>query len=140
MKPRTLLIITAIVLLLIEAAIWKSTATAQDVSAAAITAAVAADTKPRTAEHVTPAYTAEQAQASALAVPAPAAAPPASLVVVTVCNQIVGIVAADTEGNLHPLNIEGLGDGRLKSILARVPQKVVVDTGCAAEPNRQPIF
>lgn len=92
------------------------------------------------AEKIAPAYTPEQSQASALAVPPPAQSPPASIVVVTVCNQIVGMVVADAEGNLHPLDIEGLGDGRLKSIIAKIPQRIVVDTGCATEPDRQPIF
>lgn len=72
--------------------------------------------------------------------PSPSAAKPSSLVIVTVCNQIVGIVAADTEGNIHPLNIEGLGDARIKSIIERVPQRIVVDAGCQTEPDRQPIF
>lgn len=118
MKARTALTLLAIVVLLIETLIYKATA----------------------GEPITPAYTPEQAQASALAVPTPNAAPPVSLVIVTVCNQVVGIVAADAEGNLHPLNLEGLGDGRIKSILARVPQRVVVATGCHAQPEQQPIF
>lgn len=96
--------------------------------------------KAQAADHIPPAYTAPQEQASELAVPSPQAAPPASLVVVTRCNQIVGIVAADTEGNLHPLSLEGLGDGKLKSIISRIAQRVVVDTGCPAEPDKQPIF
>lgn len=92
------------------------------------------------AEKVTPAYVPEQSQASALAVPAPSAAEPVAVVVVTVCNQIVGIVASDTEGVIHPLNIEGLGDGQLKSIIAKFKQRLVVDAGCKVEPDKQPIF
>lgn len=91
-------------------------------------------------EKVAPAYVPEQAQASALAVPAPNVAEPVSVVIVTVCNQIVGVVTADSEGTVHPLNIEGLSDGRLKSIIAKFKQRLVVDTGCKVEPDRQPIF
>lgn len=118
MKMRTAAFILAIIVIAAETLIWKAAA----------------------AEHITPAFTPEQSQASALAVPTPNTAAPASIVVITVCNQIVGIVAADTEGNLHPLNIEGLGDARLKSIIARIPQRIVVDAGCQVEPDRQPIF
>lgn len=92
------------------------------------------------AEPITPAFTPEQSQASALAVPAPVSAPPASLVVVTLCNNVVGIVAADADGHLHPLNIEGLSEGRVRSIVARVPERIVVVTPCVTEPDRQPIF
>lgn len=94
----------------------------------------------KAADHIAPAYVPEQSQAAALAVPEPVSAPPASLVVVTVCNQIVGIVASDTEGHIHPLNIEGLGEGRLKSIIAHVPERIVVQAPCHAEPDKQPIF
>lgn len=94
----------------------------------------------KAADHIPPAFVPEQSQAAELAVPTPAASPPASLVVVTVCNQIVGIVASDTDGHIHPLNIEGLGDGRLKSIIARVPERIVVQAPCLAEPDKQPIF
>lgn len=92
------------------------------------------------AEKVRPAYTAPQEQASALAVPSPSAPAPASIVVVTVCNQIVGMVVADVEGTLHPLNIEGLGRSQLQSVIDRVPVRLVIDAGCVAEPNKQPIF
>lgn len=92
------------------------------------------------AEKIEPAYVPEQAQASAMAVPAPSAATPVTVVVVTVCNQIVGVISTDTEGMVHPLNIEGLGDSQLKSIIARFKQRLVVDAGCKVEPDRQPIF
>lgn len=91
------------------------------------------------AEKVPPAYVAPQEQASALAIPA-AGPTPQSVVVVTVCNQIVGMVAADSEGAIHALNIEGLGDAKLKSIIAQFPRRLVVDAGCQVEPDHQPIF
>jgi hypothetical protein len=96
--------------------------------------------KVMSAEPVTPAYVAPQEQASALAIPSQTMSPPVSIVVVTVCNQIVGVVASDSDGNVHPLNIEGLSDARLKLIIARISQRLVVDTGCKVEPDRQPIF
>lgn len=132
MRTRTIWTIIAITLVIAETPIWKATAAELRVE----------PNQPSTDTrvHVTPAYTAEQAQAAALAVPTPAASPPASLVVVTVCNQIVGLVAADAEGHLHPLNIEGLGEGRLKSIIARVPERIVVQAACPEQPNQQPIF
>lgn len=135
MRSKNIFLIAAVILLIVEATIWK--ATANDLRIEPIQPST--DTHVNT-EHIPPAYTAEQAQASALAMPSPIAAKPSSLVIVTVCNQIVGIVAADTEGNIHPLNIEGLGDARLKSIIERVPQRIVVDAGCQTEPDRQPIF
>lgn len=102
--------------------------------------AALAITSAQAGEKIPPAYVPEQSQASALAVPAPNAAKPVSVMVVTVCNQIVGIVATDDEGALHPLNIEGRGDSELKSLIARFSQRLVVDAGCKVEPDKQPIF
>lgn len=90
------------------------------------------------AEKITPAHVFPQQQAAALAIPAPNAL--TAVIVVTACNQVVGVVAVDNEGNIHPINIEGVGETKLKALLGTISQKLVVDTGCTAEPNRQPIF
>ncbi len=107
---------------------------------ALIMADIAVMSEPEAAEKVPPAFVPEQAQASAMAVPEPNAPAPVSVIVITVCNQIVAVAATDATGILHPLNIEGLGDARLKAILASFKQQLVVDTGCKVQPDKQPIF
>lgn len=108
------------------------------VSGLFLTALVVAD--PQAAEKVTPAYVPEQAQASALAVPAPATPAPVAVIVITACNQVVGVIATDATGTIHPLNIEGLSEEKLKAILASFQQLLVANTGCRAQPDKQPIF
>lgn len=95
---------------------------------------------PHSVEHIRPAYVLPQQQASALAVPDPKTAPPTGVVVVTNCHSIVGIVVSDSEGSLHPMNLEGLSNPQVSKLIDKIPQKLVVDTGCTAEPDRQPIF
>lgn len=82
----------------------------------------------------------QQAQASELAVPETPAAKPVAVLAVTLCNQVVGVVATDAEGALHPLNIEGWSDSQLKAVLASFGQKLAMDVGCPKEPDKQPIF
>lgn len=50
----------------------------------------------------TPNYTAPQEQASALAVPQPASEPdPMNVVVIVLCNNVVGLFVTDTSGEVH---------------------------------------
>lgn len=117
MKPKTLLVTAAVIafLALSATALWAG-------------------------EKITPAHVYPQEQASALAVPTTDTSPPASVVLVTTCHEIVGVVVVDLEGSLHPMNLEGLSNTQVSRLITNIPQKLVVDTGCPADPNRQPIF
>ena len=86
----------------------------------------------------TPNYTAPQEQASALAVPQPAAPTPASVLVVVFCNSVVGLVVIDDTGTVHPVPLKGMTKESVNSVLALVPSEKVIamNVGCPASPSK----
>lgn len=86
----------------------------------------------------TPNYTAPQEQASALAVPQPAAAAPASVLVVVFCNAVVGLVVIDDTGTVHPVPLKGITKETVNGVLALVPAEKVIamNIGCPANKSK----
>lgn len=87
---------------------------------------------------VPPAFTAPQAQASNLAVPVPGEPDPSSVIAVVLCNKIVGLAVVDTEGTVHPMNLEGFSGADVMKIMQQVPAGRVTsfNTGCPGNPSK----
>jgi hypothetical protein len=68
----------------------------------------------------------QQTQASHLAVPTPAAPQPVSILATTLCNKLIGLVVVDSEGNLHPVPIEGMTPKEVHQIVSTVPAEKVL--------------
>lgn len=81
---------------------------------------------------VPPNFTHPQEQASAMAVP-PAAPAPSSALLIVACNKAIGLLIADTEGTLHPINVEGWSKEDVTKVLQSVPASRVIsaNVGCA---------
>lgn len=88
-------------------------------------------------EKVTPAYVPEQAQASALAIPDPAAPKPVAVLVIVKCGRIVGVVVTDSTGDLHPLDIEGVTSAKIKAFVESAPKHLTANVGCKADIDDQ---
>jgi len=100
-----------------------------------LSSAVSAQTAPIT---VPPNFTAPQEQASALAVPAPSAAKPSSIMAIIYCNKISGLAVIDTEGTIHPVSIEGLSKSDVLKIMQTVPADRVkaANMGCPNDVSK----
>lgn len=82
--------------------------------------------------------TAPQEQASNLAVPQPAEASPSSVMAVVYCNKLSALAVIDSEGTIHPVNLEGLKSGDVMKIMQLVPADRVksANMGCSADPSK----
>ena len=46
---------------------------------------------------------------------------PASAIVITKCDKVIGVIVADTEGNLHPVEPTELSEQSVNSVLKMIP-------------------
>ena len=90
-----------------------------------------------TPEKSAPAYVPEQAQASAMAVPDPAAPQPVSILVIVKCGRIIAMAISDTNGDLHPVNLDGMSDVTVKALVEKVPKRLVANVGCKSDIAEQ---
>ena len=85
--------------------------------------------------------TAPQGQASVLAVPPQAAPVPASVILVVLCNNVIGIIVTDDRGTNHGIPMKGIDKQKADRITQSVPADHVleVDVGCPGKLETNPI-
>lgn len=105
------------------------------IGAFAADSALFAQTQPLT---VPPNFTMPEGQASNLAVPQPAEASPSSVMAIVYCNKISGLAVIDSEGTIHPINLEGLKAAEVLKIMQLVPADRVTSAnmGCPGNPSK----